>query len=128
MEILSDRYFMMNETATSEGRFWYAEKPYLAQSRLAEGKIFVDFYAENGLFTMEFDLFDEFIYEWDLIEVDAYRCPCCSGYSFDYINDTRDKHEPNYHIEDGTIHITDHFFGTFCEFKVNNCPICGGKV
>ena len=126
MEILSDRYFFMKEESIWNGYHFYADKPYLAKTRIEDGEKVVSFMAENGCMKLKEKAFKKMIDSWMLI--DAYKCPCCSGYSSDYINNTTDKHEPSYYIKDGTIHITDHFLGTFCEFKVNNCPICGGKV
>ena len=121
---------MMNEEALCGDCVFLAQKPYRMQFHNIDGVDSFSFHSECGAITMvDRDKFlDWFIDEWELIEVKTYKCPCCSGYSSDYINNTTDKHEPSYYIDDGTFHITDHFFGTFCEFKIDYCQICGGKV
>ena len=48
MEILSDRYFFMKEESIWNGYHFYADKPYLAKTRIEDGEKIVSFMAENG--------------------------------------------------------------------------------
>ena len=71
MEILSDRYFFMKEESIWNGYHFYADKPYLAKTRIEDGEKVVSFMAENGCMELKEKAFKKMIDSWMLI--DAYN-------------------------------------------------------
>ena len=135
MEILSDRYFMLEYPNTIEGRIFYGYKPYLAHSYVdSKGRKCLEFNAENGTLAITPEEFDGIIIDYELQEVDVYKCPCCKKPSLeeivtDYIRGGV-YNMPTFYVKDEVQHIRVniddeyHYFG----FKIDYCPVCGGKV
>lgn len=130
MEILSDRYFFMKEESIWNGYHFYADKPYLAKTRIEDGEKVVSFMAENGCMELKEKAFKKIIDSWMLI--DAYKCPCCERMSLvDKIStDYRRGGMFAYYVKDEIQNIRCFFNDEYHYFglKIDYCPVCGGKI
>ena len=134
MEILSDRYFTMNEESVCGECVFLAQRPYRMQFHNIDGVDSFSFHSECGAITMDNrdGLLDWFINEWELIEVKTYICPCCERIAVgesttDYVKGGLDT---SYYVKDEIQHIRIDIDEEFYYFglKIKYCPICGGKV
>lgn len=135
MEILSDRYFMLEYPNTIKGRIFYGYKPYLAHSYIdSKGRKCLEFNAENGTLAITPAEFEVIINDYELQEIDVYKCPCCKEVSLEEIITEYVRgggvYIPTYYVKDGIQYIRVNIDEEFNYFglKIDYCPICGGKV